>query len=51
MFNIPLKATARVKLIKKDADGNVIEVVENTVELTEEEVEALWLSQQQDCNS
>ena len=51
MKEIPLRATARVKLIKKDNKGNVIEVVENTVELTEEEAEALWHSQQQDCNS
>ena len=51
MKEIPLKATARVKLIKKDADGNIIEVVENIVELTEEEAEALWHSQQQGCDS
>lgn len=51
MKEIPLRATARVKLIKKDDKGNVVEVVEKTVELTEEEADALWHSQQQELNS
>ena len=42
-----LKAVAKVKLTKLDECGNVIGIDEHTVELTEEEVEALWHSQQQ----
>ena len=49
--DLQLQAVAHVKLTKLDDKGNIIEVVENTVELTEEEAEALWHSQQQDCNS
>ena len=39
-----IKAKAVVKLSKYDDKGNLIE--ETTTELTEEEVQNLWLSQQ-----
>lgn len=42
-----LKATAIVKITKLDGNGNVIGVEEHTVNLTEEEAEKLWHSQQQ----
>lgn len=42
-----MKATARVRLTKLDEAGNVIGFEEREVELTKEEAEALWLSQQQ----
>lgn len=48
MDNVKLKATARVKITKQDADGNILGVEEHTVELTEEEAQALWHSQQQE---
>lgn len=48
MENLNLTATARVKLSKIDEDGNVIEVVEQEVALTEKEAESLWQSQQQE---
>ena len=41
-----IKATAKVKLTKLDANGCVIGVEERTVELTDEEATALWRSQQ-----
>ena len=44
---LQLKATARVKLTKLDENGNVIGVDEQEIDLTKEEAEALWLSQQQ----
>lgn len=43
-----LTAQAKVKLTKLDEAGNVIEVEEHNVELTEQEVKQLWLSQQQE---
>jgi hypothetical protein len=46
--DIKLKATAKVKITKIDDKGNVIEIEERTVALTEEEAKKLWLSQQQD---
>ena len=48
MEDLHLKATARVKITKQDEHGNVIGVEEHTVELTREEAEALWHSQQQE---
>ncbi len=47
MEGFRLRATARVKLVKRDSNGNVISVDEREVELTEKEAEALWHSQQQ----
>jgi len=48
MDGLNLKAKAKVKLTKLDEYGNVLEVKEQEVDLTEEEVEALWHSQQQE---
>ena len=45
---LQLKAKAKVKLTKYDENGNVIDVEEHEVELTKEEVEALWHSQRQE---
>lgn len=42
-----LKATARVTLTKLDENGSVVGTEEHEVELTKEEAEALWHSQQQ----
>lgn len=42
-----LKATARVKLTKLDDSGAVIGIEEKVVELSREEVEALWDLQEQ----
>ena len=42
-----LTAKARVKLTKLDENGNVISVEERDVDLTKEEAQALWQSQQQ----
>lgn len=47
-MNIKLNATARVKLVKLDADGKEIEVKEQEINLTEEEVAALCHLQQQE---
>ena len=47
MDNVKIKAQARVKLTKLDADNNVIGVEEHLVDLTNEEAEKLWHSQQQ----
>ena len=47
MDGLNLKATAKVKLIKYDENGNVIDVTEREIELTEEEAKELWHSQQQ----
>lgn len=44
---LPIKATARVRLTKIDEAGNVVDVEEHDVELTPEEANALWHSQQQ----
>lgn len=44
---LQLRATARVKLTKLDENGKLIGVEEHEVELTKEEAEALWRSQQQ----
>ena len=46
--NICLTAKAKVKLTKLDEAGNVIETKEHEVDLTREEAEALWHSQQQE---
>ena len=43
-----LKAVAHVKLTKLDEAGNVCEVVEKDVKLTQKEAEELWRSQQQE---
>lgn len=43
-----LTATAKVKLTKLDENGHVVGVEEHTVNLTEEEAEALWRSQRQE---
>lgn len=43
-----LSATAKVKLTKLDENGNVVSVEEHTVNLSKEEAEAIWLSQQQE---
>ena len=43
-----LAAKAKVKLTKLDEAGNVIETYEHEVDLTREEAEALWHSQQQE---
>lgn len=48
MEDLKLKATAVVKITKLDEAGNIIEVEERTIALTEEEAKELWLSQQQD---
>lgn len=48
MEDLNLKAVARVKLTKLDKAGNVVEVDEHEVELTREEANALWQSQQQE---
>lgn len=48
MEDIKLKATMKVKVTKLDEHGNVIEIEEREVALTEEEAKELWLSQQQD---
>lgn len=47
MEGLQLKATARVKLTKLDNDGNIVAVEEHEIQLTEQEVEAIWQSQQQ----
>lgn len=48
MDGLNLMATAKVKLTKLDDAGNLISVEEHEVELTREEAEALWHSQQQE---
>lgn len=48
MEDIKLKATMKVRVTKLDDNGNVIEIEEREVALTEEEAKELWLSQQQD---
>ena len=45
---LKLSAKATVKLTKLDEHGNIIEVCEQEVDLTREEAEALWHSQQQE---
>ena len=44
---LAVKATARVRLTKLDDAGKVIGIEEHEVELTPEEAETLWHSQQQ----
>lgn len=44
---LQLKATATVRLTKLDDVGNIIDTEEHIVDLTEEEANALWHSQQQ----
>lgn len=44
---LALKATAVVKLTKLGKNGEIVGFEEHTVELTREEAEALWHSQQQ----
>lgn len=46
-MDFKIKATAKVRLIKKDDQGNVVDVKEQEIDLTEEEAKELWLSQQQ----
>ena len=48
MDGLNLRATAKVKITKQDENGNVIGIEEHEVELTREEAEALWHSQQQE---
>lgn len=48
MDALNIKGTAHVKLTKLDERGNVIEIKELDVDLTDKEVNALCLSQQQD---
>ena len=48
MDSISIKATAKVRLIKKDADGNVVDIKEQEIALTEKEAKELWHSQQQE---
>lgn len=45
---VNLTARARVKLTKLDEHGEVIGIEEHEVDLTREEAEALWHSQQQE---
>ena len=45
---VNLTAKARVKLTKLDEHGEVIGIEEHEVDLTREEAEALWHSQQQE---
>ena len=45
---VNLIAKARVKLTKLDEYGEVIGIEEHEVDLTREEAEALWRSQQQE---
>ncbi len=47
MEGLNITAKAKVKLVKLDENGNVIEIKESTINLTKEEAEALWHSQQQ----
>lgn len=44
---LQLKATATVRLLKYDENDTLISTEEHTVELTEEEANAIWHSQQQ----
>lgn len=48
MEGLNIKAKATVKLTKLDSSGNVIEVTTKEVDLTREEAEELWRSQQQE---
>lgn len=45
---VNLTAKARVKLTKLNEHGEVIGIEEHEVDLTREEAEALWHSQQQE---
>ena len=45
---LSITAKAKVKLTKLDEAGNVIDLIEQEVDLTREEAEALWHSQQQE---
>ena len=47
MEGLTLRAKARVTITKYDEQGNFIGSEEHEVELTKEEAEALWHSQQQ----
>lgn len=47
MDGIQLTAKANVKLTKLDDKGNIVDTIEQEVDLTREEAEALWHSQQQ----
>ena len=47
MEGLNLKATAQVTITKLDENGNVIGVEKHEVNLSREEAEALWHSQQQ----
>lgn len=46
--NMQLKATAHVKLTKKDEHGNIISIEEREICLAEEEAKNLWHLQQQE---
>lgn len=48
MEGLNITAKAKVKLTKLDEDGKVIGIEEHEVDLTREEAEALWHSQQQE---
>lgn len=43
--DLQLQAVAHVKLTKLDDKGNIIDVTEQDVVLTEKEAKELWLSQ------
>lgn len=47
MQELQIRATARVKITKRDEAGNIIGVEEQVVQLTDEEAKNLWHSQQQ----
>lgn len=48
MEGLTLRATARVTINKYDENGTLIGTEESEVDLTKEEAEALWRSQQQE---
>ena len=48
MEGINIKATAHVKLVKLDENGQATGVIEHDVELSKEEAESLWRSQTQE---
>lgn len=47
-MDIKLMATANVKVTKLDESGKVISIEEHSLELSREEAEKLWHSQQQE---
>lgn len=48
MEGLTMRATARVTIKKYDENGALIGIEESEVDLTKEEAEALWRSQQQE---